>query len=389
MIVYKLKQHLNRNTLCILFIILAFACEEKRAFVWTEDIAQITDKNLAGWIEKSPFDGKWNKNKTDKNVMVFDNRNQVFPFMGKFTNELDNFKNETYGNGDIYQEEVLLYKDSIFGESFVYGALIFEPQELFLRNYYSERGDILFSGQNGYNETYTASLSETLLFDNNETYKAAVYRVNSNYKSYLFGFYQRGRLLYQFGFLCTDAQTQKGLYKIKEINTTLNLNIAQWSQATVESLQININPQGFWENPYQGIYLGEYMLPEVNLKIKNTSFKELPKRVSREKGVDYTFVNETEGKEQLISFKRESTPLSKQAFEDQFKDNRHITSKDYEEIKLFITNEAVVNGITYVDVKTFFKNNTYLKIQIQYPEGDANAKEQVFDILKTIKVNRF
>lgn len=380
---------MKQNLIGLFFLSLLISCEEQKPFVWTDDIAQITGKNLAMWIEKSPFNGKWNKLASDEDLIIFDNRKQVFPFMGKFKNDVDDFKNFNHSDGDIHQEEVVLYQDSNFGESFVYSALLYEPQELFLKKFYSETGDMLFSGTNSINERYSASLSETLLFERNETYKAAIYRVNSNYKNYLFGFYQRGKLVVQFGFPCTVEQTQEGIDKIKEINANLDLNITSWSQATVESLVINNNPQGFWKDPYQGLYIGEYMLPELQVKVKNTSYKMSSNAKANAEGVDYMFINDSEGGQYTISFKREITSLNKEKFEDQFNNNSHISVKDYDETKLFITNEKSINGINSMDIETYFIKDSFLKIQIRYPQNDTKAKDQLLDILTSLRIKRF
>jgi len=45
------------------------------------------------------------------------------------------------------------------------------------------------SGVNATHDSYTANLSETLLHTKNKNYKATVYWVDANSKTYLFEFY--------------------------------------------------------------------------------------------------------------------------------------------------------------------------------------------------------
>lgn len=375
----------------VIFFLLLLGCqsESAREFEWSEELTKTTGKHLNIWLEKSPFDGKWNESETNKNTIVIDNIAQVFPFLGKFKNENDNFKNSLGRDSDIYQKKVTVFKDSQFGESFVYAALVYEDQALFLKDYYSEMGNVAFSGKDAIYESYTASLSETMVFGENEKYKTAIYWVNSNYKTYLFGFYQKGKLIFQFGFPCNANEKLKCLEKVKEINSALNLNIKEWAEITEAQLAVNKNPQSFWKDPYRGIYRGKSLLHEVKVKIKNTDFKELKRNLANEKGVDYIFAQENGNKQNMISFKKDETTLNKKQFEDEFKALKYISMNDTSKGKLFITSNKVVNGQVITDTQTYFKNKTTLKIQISYPENDPKAKAQLFDILTNIKISRF
>ncbi|MEM7549694.1 MAG: hypothetical protein AAF363_08470 [Bacteroidota bacterium] len=375
--------------LFIILILLLIGCKNERAFEWSEELEQMTGKDLKEWVEKSPFSGQLNETEDDKNKIVIDNRNQVFPLLGKFINENDNFRDYIGRNGDLYQKEVLLYEDLQFGTSFVYTALMYGPEELFLKDYYSEMGSVAFSGQNAINEHYSAKLSETNLFEKNDKYKTAIYWVNTNNKTYLSGFYQEGKLVFQFGFPCSTDEKLKGIEKIKEISRALNLNVKEWNEATKEKLKLNDNPQSFWENPYLGIYLSEYTIPEVRVKIRNTAFKELASKYSDEKGVDYLFAYENDNQEYTISFKRDQSTLNEKQYESTFAGSKFISLNDLPSGKLFITKEEIVDGRVTTNTETYFKNNSILKIQINYPEKDLKAQEQLLDILGNLKISKF
>ncbi|MDO6675021.1 hypothetical protein MK851_12425 [Tenacibaculum sp. 1B UA] len=234
---------MNTKTIILLFtIILAFmSCNTKKPLDWDNDVVNLTNKNLKGWLQKAPFNNEWVIDNND-NSYVFTNLEQVFPFMGKF----NDFKKDTSKeHANVYEEETVVFKDTLWGESFMYGMLLYQPTELFLKDYYSERGNIIFSGVNASNEVYTANLSETFLYEKNTKYKAAVYWVSCGYKTYLFGFYQQGKLVFEFGFPCKKDNQLEGLEKLKQINTALGLDIKQWENATINDLQINRHPKSF------------------------------------------------------------------------------------------------------------------------------------------------
>lgn len=365
----------------IFIIFLAFlSCQNERTFEWTEDLKQTVGTDLEEWLKKSPFDGVWNEKKGDKDVMVFDNRQQVFPFMGKFKNENDNFR-DYKTDGDVYKKETILYKDTRFGESFVFAALLYEPQELFLEPTYSEMGSVILSGQGAMDERYYAQLAETMIYSKNKAYKTAIYWVDSNQKEYLFGFYQRGKLIFEFAFPCSASHISEGVKQIKAINDDLGLNIKEWAQATGAQLAINNAPGSFWKDPFVDIYYGAYMLPEVQVKIKNTDFKALNKRASRERDADYTFVNEKNGS--VISFKKEKTDLTAQAYADSFKDQKQIPIDGGKQ--LYITKEELANGQNVWKVESYFKDNYILTIEACYPENDTEARKQMMDVLQNLK----
>ncbi|SHI86455.1 hypothetical protein [Pseudozobellia thermophila] len=216
------------------------SCNTKKPLEWDDDVAQLTNKNLKAWLRKAPFDNEWIID-NDGDAYVFTNLDQVFPFMGKFKG----FEKTNKENPPVYDEQSVIFKDSVWGESFMYGMLLYQPQELFLKDYYRESGNVIFSGADALNETYRASLYETYLYEENDQYKAVVYWVNSNHTMYLFGFYQQGQLVFETGFPCPKENQMEGLEKLKQINTALGLNIKAWENATINDLQVNPNAKSF------------------------------------------------------------------------------------------------------------------------------------------------
>lgn len=371
----------------ILFLLIFLSCKNERDFEWSEDLKQTVGSDLKDWIKKSPFDGKWNYKESKTGRITVDNRNLVFPFMGKFKNSNDNFKGYHNSEGHIYQKEVILFKDSEFGESFVYSALLYEAEELYLQASYSEMGNFIISGLNDLNVKHNAKLLETEIINNNSEYKTAIYWVKTDYKKYLFGFYQKGKLVFQFGFPCDEDNKSQGLERIKQINQNLNLNIEEWSNATIKELEMKHSSKSFWKNPFIGIYIGEYMLPEVKVKIRNTKFKELKSGASNEKGVDYIFAHQELNSQ--ISFKKEETSLTEKQYEAELGEQKQILTNDHISSKLFINKEKTNNGKVTMDTETYLKDNSILKAQISYPKNNSKAKDQMFDILRNLKIRKF
>lgn len=230
----------TNNYILLFMAFIMVSCNSKKPLEWNDDIAKLTNKDLKGWLRKAPFKNEWNIEKNDDEI-VFTNLDQVFPFMGKFK-KFDKTPKDTK---PVYQEENIVFQDDEWGDSFMYGMLLYQPEELFLKETYRESGNVIFSGTNAIHESYTASLSETYLYEKNENYKAVVYWVRCNYKSYLFGYYQQGQLVVEFGFPCNRNNQKEGLQKLKEINHALGLNIDMWEKATTENLQINPRPFSF------------------------------------------------------------------------------------------------------------------------------------------------
>lgn len=238
-----------QKTISLLFIIvLITACSDKKPLQWEEDVAKLTGKNLSLWLRNAPFDNQF-QTQSSKNQLVITNFEQVFPFMG-------NFKNFNLAREEekVYQQTELVYEDSHWGNSFVYGLLMYEPINLELDHFYSVSGNPVFSGTDSINERYTASLYKTQLQENNDSYNAAVYLVNSGYREFLFGFYQRGQLVVEFGFQINDKDPEEVIKHLKKINSALKLNVPKWASASEDQLmppQRKVSSSTSYETPAQ------------------------------------------------------------------------------------------------------------------------------------------
>ena len=386
----KIQNKISVKLIKILFVLLLlfYSCKKERPFEYSEELNRITGENLKIWLEKSPFNGMWNYSGEDKNAIVITNIEQVFPFLGKFKNENDDFDQNSYPDNDIYQKETIVFKDSSFGESFVYAALIYEPEELFLSDFYSEMGNVVLSGADAIYDSHNARLSETMICENKSDYKAAIYWVSSNYKTYLFGFYQNKNLVFQFGFPCEANQKLKAVQKIKQINHSLGLNIKEWAEITENKLETNQTPKSFWKDPYYPLYKQNF-ISQLKIKIKNTQFSLQKNQYAREKGVDYLFAYEEGNKEHTISFKLEKTLLSKQEYEKELEGFEYLTMNDLSSKKLFIKKEEVANGQVSNISEIYFKDNSILKIESNYPDNDLKAKNQIVDILSNLRISSY
>ncbi len=373
--------------LYLILLLLLCACKKERVFEYPKDLKKITNGNLKSWLEKAPFEGLWDYS-GDSNTMIITNFDQVFPFAGKFKNENNNFKGRNYQNGDIYQKELVIFKDPSFGESFVYAALTYKPEELFLRDFYSEMGNVIMSGANAIHDSYTASLSETKVFEKNKKYKTVLYWVSSNNKTYLFGFYQKKNLLFQFGFPANINAKTKVLQKLKQLNNSLGLNIKEWTHLTEEQLEITQEPKSFWKDPFYGLYRKNF-LHQLSVKLKNTKFKEASSKLTSAKNVDYLFFYEENKKNYNITFTKEKTALTSLDYEKSLADFEHKNIAGYYDRKLFITKvkTEAETVITYAEI--YFKDYSILKITAEYPVNDTKAKAQLFDILENLRIRSY
>jgi hypothetical protein len=375
----------------VLFVFVLFSCTNERDFEWTEDLQTMIGEDLNGWLRKSPFNGEWNPTEDDKDVISFDNSRQVFPFMGGFKDENSHYRDyfgHSLSKSKVYQVEKIIFKDSQFGESFVYAALTYDGEELFMRPSYSESGSPVFS-TDFMSESHDASLSETMISEKNDSYKTTIYWVDSNYQLYLCGFYQKDKLVFQFAFPCTIGNKSKGLEKIKEINLTLGLNIKEWENSIVDDLEINKTPQSFLDDPFVGLYNEGYFSPKVEIKIKNTGFQKWNEKYAKEEGFDYIFTDFQ--KEYKISFKREVISLAEDKYDRNWERRKpiEIISRDEGRGQLFITDKQEVDGQIILKGETYFKDSSILKIEGSYPGSDSEAQELFSDILSNLKVHKY
>src|SRR5699024_411549 len=81
---------------------------------------------------------------------------------------------------------------------------------------------------------------------------------SANYQNYLLGFYQQGQLVFETVVPLRGGDTLATLDKLKEINQRLGLHIPEWENAEVTGLQKVKQPKTFWQDPFLGMYPGEF-----------------------------------------------------------------------------------------------------------------------------------
>ena len=377
-----------RKTIYILtgvYVMLAVsACSDgKRKFVWHPEVAEKTGKNLERWLRQAPF-----TNAMSGKGLIITNIEQVFPFYRGFMNENDNFNDDIIEfdpEGDIYQQESIFYKDPSWGDLFVYGALLYDDQELYLRDYYSTRGSVLIKGERAMDEHYSATLQETLLTAKTANYKAAIYWVDRNFEERVWtGFYQQKQLILQFAFPCKVSSAEKCLAKLKEINTALKLNVSEWANATPERMAIVASPNTFWRNPYITLY--ERLLSYVKIKLAHTGFTHHADSIAKKHGVDYLFGFESKYGKSVLTTKMVPTALPMDDYMKQAQAPRVIALKgDFQKRKVFVT-EQTMNGMRNGRAEVYYRDNQILHMAYQVPVDDKQVSLWIEEILANLKL---
>lgn len=242
------KTYLLPNVFLLVFMVLtSCSSNNKKDFVWDEDVAAFTGKNLGNWLRQAPFGNELKQHEDDK--VVFTNARQVFPFMGRYYSDTEELR-EGYTENDtvIFRQEEVLYKDPEWGDLFLHATLLYDGREVFLNNSYSQTGNVIFGGMDAAMDTHTASLYETSVFNKNDRYKTGIYWANTGLNRYLLGFYQQGQLVFETVVPLVKSDTLATLNKLKEINKKINLNVPQWENASVQ--QLRIAAQKFLERPF-------------------------------------------------------------------------------------------------------------------------------------------
>lgn len=363
----------------LFFLVLASCNRETRDFEWPDEIAQLTGKDLATWLRKAPFSNELSQSDDDK--MVFTNAAQVFPYMGRYNNAIGVLEySHNSANNPIYQQETVLFKDPDWGDLFLHATLLYDAQEIFLDQHYSESGNIAFDGVDAGMNRYSATLTETGIFAKTDTYKTGIYWASSARGECLLGLYQKDNLIFEAAIPLLPFDTAATLAKLNAVNEQLGLGIVEWQQATVAQLKPVETPETFWRDPFIGIYPEErYLLNKVHLKIKDTPFQLAPQAV---KG-DYFFSYDTPGGEVELYTELEDTDDDRHAFDDT---NQHFMAYDANGQHVYYEEQEVGGRIKGV-AKTYFRSGQYLKINFTYPGNDRQAKAQVHEILKHIKVS--
>ncbi|WP_375580451.1 hypothetical protein ABWH96_05280 [Marivirga tractuosa] len=234
---------MNNTLKVVVFVCLVMvSCGRKPE--WNEEIAKMTNKDIKSWLKTAPFEGLWDPHgNASSDEIVFTNVQSVFPFMGKYKNSGDSLDDKE----DIYSKDFYVFKDSTFGESFVHATLLYEGQPLYLESSYRESANIIFSGAASAGQYTSSSLEETKLIAENKQYRTGVYWVEQNYDYFLMGFYQKDNLVFQVAFPCPKKEASKGLDKLKEVSSVMNLNIKEWENASVKDLRKSHKTSSFWK----------------------------------------------------------------------------------------------------------------------------------------------
>lgn len=376
MIINDMKITLNK----LLLLITLVGCNAgTRNVDWPTDIAELTGKDLGGWIRQVPFSNELLQDDEDK--IVFTNAEQVFPFIGRYYNAIGELEySPQHPDNPIHQRETVLYRDPDWGDLFVNATLLYEPQEVFLNQYYSERANVIFDGADAATDSYGAALIETGVFADTDGYKAGIYWAETPDRRYLLGFYQNGQLVFEAAIPLRASDTAATLAKLNEVNENLGLGVTEWQQATVLQLRPADTRVTFWKDPFVGIYPEErYLLNKVQLKIKDTPFQLVPQAV---KG-DYFFCYDTPTGEVELFTVVKDTGDDRNAF-----DNAHQDLTAYESNGQHVYYEEQETGRRAKGVaKTYFGSGQYLEINFAYPSDDPRARVEVHGVLKHIKVS--
>lgn len=382
---YIMKIHIQKNVLKLLYIAVLFlaSCSQNslpyKKFEWEDDIVQLTGKDLTQWLRKAPFSNELKSNKEGEFLIT--NAEQVFPFMGRYYSAIEELRKDLSNDTVIYQNKNMIFQDQVLGDMFLSATLLYENQEVFLSESYAEFGNPFFAGAGAVTDTYSASLYETDILAQKPNYKTGMYWASANFKSYLLGFYQKGKLILEAAIPLLGTDSTAALSKLKEVNKMLNLNIPEWEQATVNQLNVVQQPKSFWKDPYQGFYLNEYLLDDVYLKFKDTPFVEATSPI---KGDHYFSYTSPKGLVELY-FALQKTDKNEVDFN---KENDKLQTYQFNYQQVFFKEES--SGGEQIGIaKTYYKNNQFLELHYRYPESDKEAQKEVHEILKYIKVNRF
>lgn len=375
-------QRLKYTSLAIAALALA-GCDlrKERDFEWSEETARLTGKELGTWLRKAPFTNELLQE--EKNKMVLTNAAQVFPFMGRYKNTVEELQNlPDDPDNPIYRQETVLYKDPEWGDLFVNATLLYDDQEVFLDRFYSEQGNILFGSIAGAMSSYSATLTETPVSTRTGDHKAGLYWASTQAGPYLVGFYQKGKLIFETAIPLPGSDTTAVLTQLKAVNEKLGLGISQWQQATVQQLKPAETQETFWKDPFMGLYPdAKYMLDKVHLKVRNTPLEQARTVV---RGDYYFSYDGPAGKTVLYTMLKE-TEAGREAFDTENQDlpayEKYGQSVYYQEQQA----GEQVKGVA----KTFFGPDQYLEINYEYPANAPEAKAHIHGILKHVKVARF
>lgn len=371
-------------TILLFSSILLTACDQPPTFHRKEPTPAGPTRNLDAYLHRAPFNNEWDPQKSAaEDQIVFTNVKQVFPFMGKLKNDNDDFKD--YGKEpDLYRDKHIVYKDPEWGELFVYGALLYNNETVYIDKESRESGDLMFGGMQAASQLYEAALKETKLVSLQPNKRTAVYWVNSNNRKYLMLFQQQGQLVVEVGFTCDKEDKQACVDKLVETNKTLKLNSDILAHARVADLEVNESPVSFWKNPYLGMYPKESK-NKLHLKLNNTPFKQQPLKISPEPDADYYFAYD--GGTAWLTTQMKHTDLSRKEYFRQKHEGKTFTYNfiDDDETKVYVQEKHQLGRVT-ATAETYFKDNKILIFHYSYQERNIEIENYIEDMFKNIRI---
>ena len=355
-----------------------FFSSSKKDFQWNDEVATLTGKDLKSWLRKAPFS---NELKGNDNEVMFSNAEQVFPFLGKYYNSVEQQK-KNYSDpeaGHIYQTETILFQDPHWGDLFVNAALMYNNDELYLSDSNIETGDPMFEGKDAVFNTYHGGLMETAVHSKAQDTKNGLYWGSNSTKVYLLAFYQKNNLAFEVAVPLIGQDTLATLNKLKEVNTALGLNVPEWANAQLKDLNPLDNNGTFWKDPFQGFFAVDYFIQTVFLKILDTDFKE--EQSSSDEDI-HQFSANNNGGTAKFSVKTAPSTLNFEDFEKKYKDFAHY---EYFHKKVYYEEKESgneVQGKAYA----FYSKDKVLEFEFSYPKNNPELKKQMHSILKYVKI---
>lgn len=355
-----------------------FFSSSKKDFQWNDEVATLTGKDLKSWLRKAPFS---NELKGNDNEVMFSNAEQVFPFLGKYYNSVEQQK-KNYSDpeaGHIYQTETILFQDPHWGDLFVNAALMYNNDELYLSDSNIETGDPMFEGKDAVFNTYHGGLMETAVHSKAQDTKNGLYWGSNSTKVYLLAFYQKNNLAFEVAVPLIGQDTLATLNKLKEVNTALGLNVPEWANAQLKDLNPLDNNGTFWKDPFQGFFAVDYFIQTVFLKILDTDFKE--EQSSSDEDI-HQFSANNNGGTAKFSVKTAPSTLNFEDFEKKYKDFAHY---EYFHKKVYYEEKESgneVQGKAYA----FYAKDKVLEFEFSYPKNNPELKKQMHSILEYVKI---
>lgn len=370
-------------SLCVMGI---YSCNTNKArdFEWDQNIAQLTGSDLNSWLRRAPFENELQINGEDE--IVFTNAEEVFPFMAGYFTATGELRADNSGTDTtVFQEEKVLYQDPKWGDLFVTATLLYEGQEVYLTQSYTQMGNPVFGGVAAASASYSATLRESLVHAHNKRYKTGLYWATIDFKDYLLGFYQQGQLVFQTAIPLIGTDTLSTLNKLKEVNQSLGLNIVEWENTNTGQLLVSSDPKTFWQDPFVGLYTNQTtILNDVHLKTKDTPFKMAEGNAL--KGDYYFSYLSPDGPVELYT---EMISREESRTEAEFNQENRSKKKYINGIQEIFYEETIEGSFITGRARTYTKDSRILALNYRFPKADRQAKSVIHDVLRHVKANKY